>query len=88
MIVFQERNDEGRRVTAEFYSAFCDSKQRPTPIDRVSFLYGMQAFCCDQLRKELDLAVQALEQDAGSQGVPQPSRIPRSHGRHRAEVTA
>lgn len=61
MIIYQERNDQGRRVTAEFYSAYCSSKQQPTPIDRVSFLYGMQAFCCEQLKTELHAAVDALE---------------------------
>lgn len=64
MIVYQDRNDEGRRVTAEFYSAFCTSSEQPNAIDRVSFLYGMQAFCCEQLRTEMKMAVDALEGEA------------------------
>jgi len=63
MIVYQERNDEGRRVTAEFYAAYCASKQQPTAIDRVSFLYGMQSFCRDQLAEELATAVDAMDRE-------------------------
>jgi len=72
MIIFQARNDEGRRVTAEFYSAFCSSHDQPTSIDRVSFLYGMHAFCREQLETELNSAVDALEGD-----VPKSSTLPR-----------
>ena len=60
MIVFQDRNGLGRRDAAEVYFAFCTTTPQPSSIDRVSYLYGMQSFCCDQLQTELRAAADAL----------------------------
>ena len=64
MIVYENRNQLGCEDAAQAFSDFVRNAPEASTIDRVSYLFGVQAFCRDQLKQELTAAMDALETGA------------------------
>lgn len=67
MIVYENRNLIGSEDASQAFAEFLSSSPDTTTIDRVSYLFGMQAFCRRQFKQELTAAMNAL-----GNGVEQP----------------
>ena len=65
MIVYENRNRIGCEDAAQAFSEFLSSAPDATTIDRVSYLFGLQAFCRNQLKDELTAAMDALDTGGG-----------------------
>ena len=65
MIVYENRNQLGCEDASRAFSEFLSSEPDATTIDRVSYLFGLQAYCRNQLKKELTAAMDALETGEG-----------------------
>ena len=61
MIVYEDKNRVGHDAAQDLFSRLMQSSQEAKPIERASLLYGMLAFCRQQLECELTAAVAALE---------------------------
>ena len=70
MIVYEDRNRVGRDAAEEAFLQLVTSTPPATAIDRASYLYGMQTFCRQQLKRELNSAMDSLDSRAVSSIAP------------------
>jgi len=61
MIVYEDRNCVGRVAAQQAFSNLVSTTPPADPIERASYLYGMQSFCRQQLKKELVSALDSLD---------------------------
>lgn len=72
MIVYEDRNRIGHDAVQDAFDKLVSAAAPASAIERASYLYGMQTFCRQQLKRELTSAMDALEssgreeEDAGT----------------------
>ena len=67
MIVYEDRNRIGHDAAQDTFDELVSAAAPASAIERASYLYGMQTFCRQQLRRELTLAMDALESSSLSE---------------------
>ena len=61
MIVYEDRNRIGHDAAQDAFDRLVSAAAPASAIERASYLYGMQTFCRQQLKRELTSAMDALE---------------------------
>ena len=61
MIVYEDRNRMGHDAAQDAFHKLAAAAAPASAIERASYLYGMQTFCRQQLKRELTSAMNALE---------------------------
>jgi len=61
MIVYEDRNRIGHDAVQDAFDKLVSTAAPASAIERASYLYGMQTFCRQQLKRELTSAMDALE---------------------------
>lgn len=61
MIVYEDRNHVGHDAAQDAFHKLVSAAAPASAIERASYLYGMQTFCRQQLKRELTSAIHALE---------------------------
>jgi hypothetical protein len=61
MIVYEDKNRIGHDAAQEIFETLVLAAAPASAIERASYLYGMQKFCRQQLKRELTRAMDALE---------------------------
>ncbi|MCA9118551.1 MAG: hypothetical protein H6822_03710 [Planctomycetaceae bacterium] len=61
MIVYEDRNRIGHDAAQDAFDKLISAAAPASAIERASYLYGMQTFCRQQLKRELTSAMDALE---------------------------
>lgn len=61
MIVYEDRHRVGHDAVEETFAQLVSTTPPATSIDRASYLYGLQTFCRQQLKRELTAAIESLE---------------------------
>lgn len=61
MIVYEDRNRIGHDAARDAFDELVLAAAPASAIERASYLYGMQTFCRQQLKRELTSAMDALE---------------------------
>ena len=61
MIVYEDRNRIGHDAAQDAFDELVSVAAPASAIERASYLYGMQTFCRQQLKRELTSAMDALE---------------------------
>lgn len=61
MIVYEDRNRIGHDAAQDAFHKLASAAAPASAIERASYLYGMQTFCRQQLKRELTSAMDALE---------------------------
>lgn len=62
MIVYEDRNRIGHDAARDAFYSLVSVASPPSASERASYLYGMQTFCRQQLKRELTSAMDALEE--------------------------
>ena len=69
MIVYEDRNRIGHDAAQDAFHKLVLAAAPASAIERASYLYGMQTFCRQQLKRELTSAMDALERSGlGDEG--------------------
>ncbi len=61
MVVCEDRNRIGHDAAQDAFLKLVSAAAPASAIERASYLYGMQTFCRQQLKRELAAAMDALE---------------------------
>ena len=71
MIVYEDRNRIGHDAAQDVFDSLVSAAAPASAIERASYLYGMQTFCRQQLKRELTSAMDALERSGVDDEEPQ-----------------
>jgi hypothetical protein len=75
MIVYEDRNRIGHDAAQDAFDRLVSAAAPASAIERASYLYGMQTFCRQQLKRELTSAMDALESSGFTDDVRQLNQL-------------
>ena len=75
MIVYEDRNRIGHDAAQDAFDKLVSAAAPASAIERASYLYGMQTFCRQQLKRELTSAMDALESSGSADEMHQLNRL-------------